>query len=310
MKKIEFSPPDIGEGEIEEIVKVLRSGWITTGPRSRDFENLISRFVGGNEVASLNSATAGLELTLRLLGIGTGDEVIVPAYTYTASAAVVCHVGAKLILVDVQRNRYEMDYNALERSITTKTKAIIPVEIAGVMCDYEKLFHIVEEKKSLFVPANEVQAAIARIAVISDSAHALGSQRKFGRTWKVAGEMADFSVFSFHAVKNVTTAEGGAVCWRRDISYPIDVYRQFMLLSLHGQTKDAFSKEKSGNWEYDILFPGYKANMTDIQAALGIKQLERYGVLLDKRRQIVNAYTELLNEPCVDLIDHYTDTIR
>lgn len=299
---IAFSPPDITEEEIEEVVDTLKSGWITTGPKTKEFERRIAEFCHTSRAVCLNSATACAEMTLRVLGIKAGDEVITSAYTYTASASVVCHVGAKLVLVDTQKNSYEMDYEQLEQAITEKTKAIIPVDIAGVMCDYEKIFEIVHRKQGLFKANNEIQQKIGRIAVVADAAHAIGATRHGKR----CGEVADFTSFSFHAVKNLTTAEGGAVVWK-DIE-GIDneeLYRQFMLLSLHGQSKDALAKTQLGSWEYDIIAPYYKCNMTDIMAALGLAQLRRYPGILTRRKEIIETYNDGLNDLPVSILRHY-----
>lgn len=301
---ISFSPPDISEIEINEVIDTLKSGWITTGPKTKLFEKKIAEYTNTSKAVCLNSATAALELTLRLLGIGEGDEVITSAYTYTASASVIHHVGAKIVLVDTAKDSYQMDYDQLEQVITERTKAIIPVDIAGVMCDYDRLFEIVEQKKYLFKPKNEMQEAFNRVIVVADAAHSFGSIYK-GRK---SGEVADFTCFSFHAVKNLTTAEGGAVTWR-DIP-GIDneeIYRQYMLLSLHGQSKDALTKAKIGGWEYDILMPGYKCNMTDIMAALGLGQLQRYPSLLQRRREIIAMYNEGLKDCNVELLKHFSD---
>ena len=293
MMKIPFSPPDISEAEIEAVADTLRSGWITTGPRTKLFEKKLAEYCHTNRFVCLNSATAAAEQTLRVLGVGPGDEVITSAYTYTASASVVCHVGAKVVLVDTAPGSLEMDYDALEKAITEKTKVITPVDIGGVLCDYDRIYEIVKRKQSLFRSANEIQAAIGRIVIMADSAHALGS--RIGK--KMCGEFADFTTFSFHAVKNLTTAEGGGVTWQ-----PIagisdeDLYRQYMLLSLHGQSKDALSKTQIGAWEYDIVDPLYKCNMTDIMAAIGLVQMERYPGMLARRKEIFQQYQALLGE--------------
>lgn len=301
---IPFSPPDITEAEIAEVVDTLKSGWITTGPKTKQFEKEIASFCHTEKAVCLNSATACLEGILRLLGIGAGDEVITSAYTYTASASIVCHVGAKLVLVDTAPGSCEMDYEQLAEKITEKTKAIIPVDLAGVVCDYEKIYEIVNEKKAMFRPANKVQEAMGRIAVIADASHAFGAMRK----GKMCGEIADFTAFSFHAVKNLTTAEGGAVTWREIPNYSSDeIYRSFMLYSLHGQTKDALSKTKVGQWEYDILLPGYKCNMTDIMAAIGLAQLRRYPSMLERRKHIVSMYNKALENMPVRVLNHYDD---
>lgn len=301
--KIPFSPPDISEAEIQEVAQALRSGWITTGPRTKELEKQVAQFCRTSKAVCLNSATAGLELTLHQLGIGPGDEVITSAYTYTASASVVCHVGATLKLVDCQPDSFEMDYDALENAITEKTKAIIPVDIGGVVCDYDRIFQIVEKKKSLFTPSdNPIQQSLGRVAVVADSAHA------FGAKWhgKMCGEIADLTVFSFHAVKNFTTAEGGAVVWK-DIP-GVDneeIYRKYMLLSLHGQSKDALAKTQLGAWEYDIVIPGYKCNMTDIMAGIGLAQMKRYPALLSRRREIISRYDEVMKTLPVKVLQHY-----
>lgn len=286
---IPFSPPDIAQLEIDNVVEVLKSGWITTGPKTKEFENKIAEYCKTEKAVCLNSATAALEMTLRVLGVGEGDEVITSAYTYTASASVISHVGAKIVLVDTAKDSFEMDYNKISDLITDKTKAIIPVDLAGVMCDYDKLFEIINNNKNKFKPNNEIQEAIGRVAIIADGAHSFGAKYK-GR---MSGEVADFTNFSFHAVKNLTTAEGGAATWR-----PIDgisseeIYKKYMILSLHGQTKDALSKTKIGSWEYDILEPAYKCNMTDIMSAIGLAQFTRYDELLDYRHKIVKMYDE------------------
>ena len=301
---IPFSPPDITEAEIAEVVDTLKSGWITTGPKTKQFEKEIASFCHTEKAVCLNSATACLEGVLHFLGIGAGDEVITSAYTYTASASIVCHVGAKLVLVDTAPGSCEMDYEQLAEKITEKTKAIIPVDLAGVVCDYEKIYEIVNEKKAMFRPANKVQEAMGRIAVIADASHAFGAMRK----GKMCGEIADFTAFSFHAVKNLTTAEGGAVTWREIPNYSSDeIYRSFMLYSLHGQTKDALSKTKVGQWEYDILLPGYKCNMTDIMAAIGLAQLRRYPSMLERRKHIVSMYNKALENMPVRVLNHYDD---
>lgn len=301
--KIPFSPPDIGEAEIEEVVAALKSGWITTGPKTKELERQVAQFCHTSKAVCLNSATAALELTLHQLGIGPGDEVITCAYTYTASASVVCHVGAKLVLVDCQKDGYQMDYDALEAAITEKTKAVIPVDIAGVICDYDRIFEIVEKKKALFTPSdNKIQQALGRVAVVADAAHAFGARRH----GKMCGEIADFTAFSFHAVKNFTTAEGGAVVWR-DID-GIDneeIYKNYMLLSLHGQSKDALAKTQLGAWEYDIVMPGYKCNMTDIMAGIGLAQMRRYPKLLMRRCNIIGQYDAVMENLLVQVLQHY-----
>lgn len=301
MLKVPFSPPDITEQEIQEVVEALKSGWITTGPKTKEFEKQIASFVHAPRAVCLNSATACAELALHFLGIGPGDEVITSAYTYTASASIVCHVGAKLVLVDTAPDSYEMDYDKLEEAITEKTKVIIPVDIGGVMCDYDRIFKIVEKKKSLFHPANEIQEKIGRVIILDDAAHAFGATRN----GKACGEVADFTSFSFHAVKNLTTAEGGALTWREIPGIDNDwIYSQFMLLSLHGQNKDALAKTKLGAWEYDIVMPAYKCNMTDIMAGIGLAQLKRYPGILERRRVIVERYQERLKELPVEFLVH------
>lgn len=307
--KIPFSPPDIGEAEIAQVADTLRSGWITTGPKTKELERQVASFCHTSRAVCLNSATAAMELTLHQLGIGPGDEVITCAYTYTASASVVCHVGAKLVLVDCCKpsdggsDCYQMDYDALERAITPRTKAIIPVDLGGVVCDYDRIFEIVERKKALFTPSdNKIQQALGRVAVMADAAHAFGAQ------WhgRVCGEIADFTCFSFHAVKNFTTAEGGAATWR-DLP-GIDneeIYKNYMLLSLHGQSKDALAKTQLGAWEYDIVMPGYKCNMTDIMAAIGLAQMQRYPDLLARRRQIITRYNQVMDTLPVSYLRHY-----
>lgn len=301
---IPFSPPDMTEAEVNEVREAILSGWITTGPRTKELERQIASYVDVPRAVCLNSATACLEMALRLLGIGAGDEVIVPAYTYTASASVVAHVGADIVFVDIQKNSLEMDYEAAEAAITDRTKAIIPVDIAGIPCDYRRIFEMVERKRSLFRPANDLQRAIGRVAVCADAAHA------FGASWHnhMVGSMADFTSFSFHAVKNFTTAEGGALTWR---SIPgIDneaLYHQVQLFSLHGQSKDALAKTQLGAWEYDIVGPWYKCNMTDIMAALGLVQMKRYPALLARRREIIERYDAALKPLGVEVLNHYTD---
>ncbi len=303
-RHIAFSPPDITEEEIAEVADTLRSGWITTGPKTKKFENEIAAFCHTSKAVCLNSATACAEMSLRVLGIGPGDEVITSAYTYTASASVAVHVGATLVLVDTQPDSYEMDYEKLESAITEKTKAIIPVDLGGVICDYDKIFDIVEKKKSLFRPSTEIQKKMGRIAVVADGAHAFAATKN----GKHSGEIADFTSFSFHAVKNLTTAEGGAAVWR-DID-GIDneeIYKQFMLLSLHGQSKDALAKTQLGAWEYDIIAPYYKCNMTDIMASLGLVQLRRYPSILARRKEIIEKYNEGLKDLDLSVLNHYGD---
>lgn len=301
-RMIPFSPPDISEAEINEVAAALRSGWITTGPRTKQLEKEIAEWVGTEKCVCLNSQTACAEMALRILGIGTGDEVIVPAYTYTASASVIDHVGAKIVMIDSQKNSLEMDYDAVESAITERTKAIIPVDLGGVPCDYERIFEIVERKKNLFRPSNEIQKAIGRIAICADTAHA------FGAKWhgKMVGSIADFSSFSFHAVKNFTTAEGGALTWRNinGISNE-DIYHQLQLLSLHGQSKDALAKTKLGAWEYDIVGTWYKCNMTDVVAAIGLAQFERYPGMLARRKEIIGRYDAAFKPLSIETLDHY-----
>ncbi|NPV45210.1 MAG: DegT/DnrJ/EryC1/StrS family aminotransferase [Firmicutes bacterium] len=299
---IPFSPPDISQLEIDEVIDTLKSGWITTGPKTKLFERKIAEYCNTSKAVCLNSATAALEMTLRLLGIGEGDEVITTAYTYSASASVILHVGAKIVLVDTGKDSFHIDYDAITDAITERTKAIIAVDIAGVMCDYDRLFEVVNKKKYLFKPSNEIQKAITRVIVIADAAHSFGATYKGQKT----GEIADFTCFSFHAVKNLTTAEGGAVTWR-DIP-GIDneeIYKQFMLLSLHGQSKDALAKTKLGSWEYDIVYPAYKCNMTDIMASLGLAQLQRYSEILERRKQIIEMYDKALLSNKIDVLKHY-----
>lgn len=298
---VKFSPPDICQEEINEVVDTLESGWITTGPKTKTFEKRIAEFCGTDTAVCLNSATACMEMTLRVLGVGPGDEVITSAYTYSASCSVICHVGATPVLIDTQPDSFEMDYDKLENAITEKTKVIIPVDLAGIMCDYDKIFEIVNRKKNLFRAKNKIQSTIGRVVVLADSAHSFGSSQN-GR---MSGSVADFTAFSFHAVKNFTTAEGGAVTWRNINGIKnSDIYNEHMLLSLHGQDKDALSKVKAGNWEYDIKFPGYKCNMTDIMAAIGLAQLNRYKSLESRRKEIVQMYNEALKTEKVCLLDH------
>lgn len=301
--KIPFSPPDVGTEEAEAVVRVIKSGWITTGPTTKELERRFSEYFGVKRCVCLNSQTACSEMILRLLGIGEGDEVIVPAYTYTASASVVCHVGAKLVLVDSQKDSFEMDYESLENAITERTKVIIPVDIGGVPCDYDKIFEIVERKKDLFKPANEYQRAFNRVIVLADSAHSIGATYKGKKT----GNIADFSAFSLHAVKNLTTAEGGVLSWKSDVFDDDAIYRQFQLLTLHGQSKDALAKSQLGAWEYDIVGPWYKCNMTDIAAAMGLVQLDRYKDMLERRAQIIRKYDSMLKPLGVIVTKHYTD---
>ena len=301
--KISFSPPDITDAEINEVAEALRSGWITTGPRVKKLEEECAGLLGSPRCVCLNSQTACAEMTLRLLGIGPGDECITSAYTYTASASVVCHVGAELRLVDTARDSLEMDYDALEAAITEKTKVIIPVDLGGVPCDYDRIFAIVERKKHLFRPANELQRAIGRVIVIADAAHSFGASRH-GRP---IGSVADSSNFSWHAVKNFTTAEGGCVAWRHIEGIDDDeLYHRYQLLSLHGQTKDALAKTRLGAWEYDIAGPWYKCNLTDVAAAIGLAQFKRYPGLLARRRAIIARYDAAFRPLGVQTLDHYT----
>lgn len=303
-RKISFSPPDITEEEIAEVVATLRSGWITTGPKTKLFEKKIAEYCNVSKAVALNSGTAAMEMTLRLLGIGAGDEVITTAYTYSASASVITHVGAKIVLVDSGKDSFHIDYEALSDAVTEKTKAIIPVDIAGVLCDYDKIFDLVGNKNRLFMPNNELQKAFGRVIVLADAAHSMGATYK----GKMSGEVADFTAFSFHAVKNLTTAEGGAVTWRDISGYDNEeIYKQFMLLSLHGQSQDAYAKTKLGAWEYDIISPNYKCNMTDIMASLGLAQLKRYPDILNRRREIIKKYEELLVNLKVSTLKHHTD---
>ena len=301
---IPFSPPDMTEAEVNEVREAILSGWITTGPRTKELERQVAEYVGTERAVCLNSATACLELALRLFGIGEGDEVIVPAYTYTASASVVWHVGAKIVFIDCQPNSVEMDYDAVEAAVNERTKAIIPVDLAGVPCDYDKLFEIVERKKTLFHPTTYLQRALGRIAICADAAHA------FGASWKgkMVGSIADFTSFSFHAVKNFTTAEGGALTWRTiDGVDNEELYHQVQLLSLHGQSKDALAKTQLGAWEYDIVGPWYKCNMTDIMAALGLVQMKRYPALLARRREIIERYDAAFKPLGIEVLNHFTD---
>ena len=303
LRNIPFSPPDMTQAEVEEVKEAILSGWITTGPRTKELERQIAAYVGVNKAVCLNSQTACAEMALRLLGIGEGDEVIVPAYTYTATASVVCHVGAKVVMVDVQPDCLEVDYDALERAITNRTKVIIPVDLAGIPCDYERIFQIVERKKALFSPANDIQRAFGRIIICADGAHA------FGATYKgqMIGSVADFTAFSFHAVKNFTTAEGGALTWRsREGLNDDELYHQLQLFSLHGQSKDALAKTQLGAWEYDIVGPWYKCNMTDIAAAIGLIQMKRYPALLARRKQIIERFDAAFRPLGVETLNHYT----
>ena len=300
-RNILFSPPDITELEIAEVVEAMKSGWITTGPRTKELEKKLAEYCNTNKVVCLNSATAAEELNLRVLGIGKGDEVIVPAYTYSASASAVLHVGATVKFIDSQKNCAEMDYDAMEAAITEKTKAIVAVDLGGVVCDYERIFQAVERKKHLFQPTTDIQKAIGRVIVLADAAHSLGARRHE----KMAGEIADFTSFSFHAVKNFTTAEGGASTWKKIPGIgDEELYYQYQLLSLHGQSKDALAKTKLGAWEYDIVGPWYKCNMTDIMAAIGLKQFERYEGLMRRRHVIIKKYDLMCDELKVMHLTH------
>ena len=302
LRNIPFSPPDMTEAEVNEVREAILSGWITTGPKTKEFERLIALCCQTKRAVALNSATAAMELTLRVLGVGPGDEVIVPAYTYTATASVVHHVGAKIVMVDVASGSFEIDYERIADAITERTKVVMPVDLGGVMCDYDRIFAAVESKRELFRAANDIQQAFGRVIVLADAAHA------FGARWhdKMCGEVADFTSFSFHAVKNLTTAEGGAITWR-----PIEgiddewLYKQYQLLSLHGQSKDALAKTQLGAWEYDIVAPDYKCNMTDISAAIGLVQIRRYAELLHRRREIIERYNEALKDCNVQVLNHY-----
>lgn len=304
MMNIPFSPPDISEKEIEEVVDTLKSGWITTGPKTKKFEMEIAKYCNTDRAVCLNSATASLELTLRNLGIGEGDEVITTSYTYTASASPIYHVGAKIVLVDVKENTYDMDIEKLKVAITDKTKAIIGVDIAGIISNYDEIFKAVEEKKELFKPNNDIQKLYNRIIVIADSAHGFGASKN----GKMSGEIADFTTFSFHAVKNLTTAEGGAVTWKSIDGLDNEwLYKQYQLLSLHGQSKDALHKNGLGNWEYDIVAPLYKCNMTDIMAAIGLAQFDRYPELVERRHKIIKKYNDSLKKLPVKVLNHFDD---
>lgn len=299
---IKFSPPDISEAEINEVIDALKSGWITTGPKTKELERQVAAFCHVDRAVCLNSQTACAETALRLLDIGKGDEVITSAYTYTASASVIDHVGAKIVLIDTQPDSLEMDYAALEKAINKNTKAIIPVDLGGIPCDYDKLFEIVQRKKSLFCPGNDIQKAIGRVVILADAAHA------FGAEWhgKKAGSIADFSAFSFHAVKNFTTAEGGALTWRNIEGIDNEaIYKKLQLFSLHGQSKDALAKTQLGSWEYDIVGTWYKCNMTDVAAAMGLAQMKRYPVLLSRRKQIIERYDAAFKPLGVKVLPHY-----
>ena len=300
-RNIPFSPPDITQDEINEVIDTLESGWITTGPKTKKLERNIAEYVGVNKAVCLNSATAAMELSLRILGIGPGDEVITSAYTYTASASVIHHVGAKIVLIDTLPGSFEMDYDKMKNAISEKTKVVIPVDIAGVMCDYDKIYEVIREKQNVFVAENSYQKSIGRITILADAAHSFGAIRK----GKNAGQAADITCFSFHAVKNLTTAEGGSVVWTNNFGMTDDeLYKEYMLYSLHGQSKDAFSKMQKGAWEYDVIYPAYKSNMTDVLASIGLGQLRRYKKILKKRFDIISKYRELINKDKIDLIRH------
>ncbi len=301
---IPFSPPDMTEAEVNEVREAILSGWITTGPRTKELERQIATYIGTERAVCLNSATACMEMALRLLGIGAGDEVIVPAYTYTASASVINHVGAKIVFIDSQKDSLEMDYNAVEAAINERTKAIIPVDLAGIPCDYKRLFEIVERKKQLFAPTSELQRKIGRIAICADAAHAFGASLHN----RMVGSIADFTSFSFHAVKNFTTAEGGALTWNIPGADNEVLYHQLQLYSLHGQSKDALAKTQLGGWEYDIVGPWYKCNMTDIMAAIGLVQMKRYPALLAHRREIIERYDSAFKPLGIEVLPHYTDS--
>ena len=309
MKKynIPFSPPDISDGEINEVIDTLKSGWITTGPKTKELERRLSEFTNTPKTVCLNSATAALELTLRVLGIGEGDEVIVPAMTYTASCSVIYHVGAKAVIVDIAKDSHEMDYDALADAITENTKAVIPVDLAGIPCDYDKIFEVVESKKHLFKARSEYQEKLGRVAVVADGAHALGSTYKGEKI----GSVADFTTFSFHAVKNFTTAEGGSVTWKQNENFDNEeLYREYQIYSLHGQTKDALAKTKAGSWEYDIVIPGYKCNLTDIAASIGLVQLDRYPKLLERREDIISQYNKGFEGTRITALSHSSEDYK
>ena len=302
--EVKFSPPDITEQEIQAVAEALRSGWITTGPKTKELEHQIAAYCGVERAVCLNSQTACAEMALRVLGIGPGDEVIVPAYTYTASASVIDHVGAKVVFVDSQPNSLEMDYDQVEAAVNEKTKVIIPVDLGGVPCNYDRIFDIVKRKKHLFHGSTPIQKAIGRVIVLADTAHALGA------TWhgKPVGSIADFSAFSFHAVKNLTTAEGGALTWRNNPEIDNDdIYQHFQLMSLHGQSKDALAKTQLGAWEYDIVGPWYKCNMTDVAAAMGLAQMQRYSGLLARRKEIIRRYDAAFKPLGIEVLNHYTE---
>lgn len=304
LRNIPFSPPDMSEAEVAEVAEALRSGWITTGPRTKEFERVIAQYCHTDKAVCLNSATACMELILRVLGVGPGDEVITCAYTYTATASVTCHCDANVVMVDTAPDSFEMDYDKLADAITEHTKVIMPVDLGGVVCDYEKIYAAVESKKHLFKPANDIQAAFGRVVVLADAAHAFGAQRG----GKMCGEIADFTSFSFHAVKNLTTAEGGALTWRPIAGVDDEwLYKQFQLLSLHGQNKDALAKTKLGAWEYDIIAPNFKCNMTDIMAGIGLAQFKRYSGMLARRKDIIEKYNKALEDCNVQTLEHYSE---
>ena len=310
MKKnmnIPFSPPDISQLEIDEVVDTLQSGWITTGPKTKALEEQLSLYTNTRRHVCLNSATAAMELVLRILGVGPGDEVIVPAMTYTASCSIIAHAGATPVMVDIQENSFQMDYDQLEKLITEKTKVIIPVDLGGIPCDYDRLYDVVSTKKHLFNPSSPLQKAFNRIIVMADSAHALGTTYH----GKMVGSLADFTTFSFHAVKNFTTAEGGSVTWKsHDFINDDEIYKQFQIYSLHGQTKDALAKTKLGSWEYDILLPGYKANMTDIMASIGLAQSKRYDSLLKRREEIIERYNSGFEGTRIQPLQHIGEDFK
>ena len=304
MRKIAFSPPDITQLEIDEVVDTLKSGWITTGPKTKLFEKRIAEYCGTEKAVCLNSATACMELILRLYGVGEGDEVITSAYTYTASASVIAHVGAKIVLVDTQEDSFEMDYKRIPELITEKTKVIIPVDLAGVVCDYGKLYEVVEQCRDRFVANSEMQKQLGRVMILADGAHSFGAIQNGKRS----GSIADFTSFSFHAVKNLTTGEGGALTWRNDRGWDNEaIYKQFMLMSLHGQNKDALAKTQLGSWEYDIVQPLYKCNMTDIMASIGLGQLSRYEELLKRRHEIIEKYNQCISKYNIQALHHKTE---
>ena len=301
---VPFSPPDITELEISKVVETLKSGWITTGPKTKELEKKVATFCGAEKAICLNSQTACAEMALRMLGVGVGDEVITSAYTYTASASVIAHVGATIKLVDTQKDKLEMDYNALEEMITEKTKVIIPVDIAGIPCDYDRIYAIVNKKKNLFTPANAIQTAIGRIVILADAAHSFGAEYKGNKV----GGIADFSAFSFHAVKNLTTAEGGALTWKKiDGVSGDEIYKKMQLLSLHGQSKDALAKTQLGAWEYDIVGTYYKCNMTDVHASIGLGQIERYENILKRRKEIIKKYDNAFAPIGIFVLNHYSN---